>query len=72
MTVDLRLRFAVDDAALSRLHADAFGGDRTPTPGKHGWNSTAGHGSARSSMIGSSDSYTRYGTAEATVGAGAS
>ncbi|MET8649720.1 GNAT family N-acetyltransferase [Nocardia aurea] len=34
MTVDLRIRFAVDDAALSRLHADAFGGDRTPTPWK--------------------------------------
>lgn len=34
LTVDLRIRFAVDDAALSRLHADAFGGDRTPTSWK--------------------------------------
>ncbi|MGA4790270.1 GNAT family N-acetyltransferase [Nocardia sp. AB354] len=34
MTVDLRIRFAVDDEALSRLHADAFGGDRTVVPWK--------------------------------------
>lgn len=32
--MDLRVRFAVDDVALSRLHTDAFGGDHTPTPWK--------------------------------------
>ncbi|NKY44631.1 GNAT family N-acetyltransferase [Nocardia cerradoensis] len=32
MNPDLRIRFAVDDEALSRLHADAFGGDRTVVP----------------------------------------
>lgn len=32
MNPDLRIRFAVDDEALSRLHADAFGGDRAVVP----------------------------------------
>ncbi len=27
MIGDLRIRFAVDDEVLSRLHTDAFGGD---------------------------------------------
>lgn len=31
MIADLRIRFAVDDEMLSRLHADAFGGDRVPS-----------------------------------------
>ncbi|MEV0343071.1 GNAT family N-acetyltransferase [Nocardia sp. NPDC050713] len=32
MTTDLRIRFAVDDEVLSRLHTDAFGGDHEPSP----------------------------------------
>lgn len=31
MVADLRIRFAVDDEMLSRLHADAFGGDHVPS-----------------------------------------
>ncbi|WP_040862802.1 GNAT family N-acetyltransferase [Nocardia niigatensis] len=34
MTADLRIRFAVDDEALSQLHTDAFGGDHMLTPWK--------------------------------------
>ncbi|WP_435590941.1 GNAT family N-acetyltransferase [Nocardia sp. bgisy118] len=32
MIADLRIRFAVDDEELSRLHTDAFGGDHVPSP----------------------------------------
>ncbi|MEV0298022.1 GNAT family N-acetyltransferase [Nocardia sp. NPDC050710] len=32
MIADLRIRFAVDDEVLSRLHADAFGGDHVLSP----------------------------------------
>ncbi|MGW6336578.1 GNAT family N-acetyltransferase [Nocardia rhamnosiphila] len=31
MVADLCIRFAVDDEMLSRLHADAFGGDHVPS-----------------------------------------
>ncbi|MEU1527396.1 GNAT family N-acetyltransferase [Nocardia rhamnosiphila] len=34
MTANLRIRFAVDDGVLSRLHADAFGGDHVLSPWK--------------------------------------
>ncbi|WP_280493007.1 hypothetical protein [Nocardia asiatica] len=34
MTADLRIRFAVDDEVLARLHTDAFGGDHVPSPWK--------------------------------------
>lgn len=34
MTADLRIRFAVDDEVLSRLHTDAFGGAHVLSPWK--------------------------------------
>lgn len=34
MIADLRIRFAVDDEMLSRLHTDAFGGDHVLSPWK--------------------------------------
>ncbi|MFI6313502.1 GNAT family N-acetyltransferase [Nocardia fusca] len=34
MATDLRIRFTVDDEALSRLHTEAFGGDHVLQPWK--------------------------------------
>ncbi|WP_280413343.1 hypothetical protein, partial [Nocardia asiatica] len=34
MIADLRIRFAVDDEVLSRLHTDAFGGGHELSPWK--------------------------------------
>jgi hypothetical protein len=46
MTVELKIKFPVDDAALSLLHHRAFNPDRqirtsSPARGRAGWSATA-------------------------------